>query len=236
MLPISQQTLASIVKNNYQVVPILEKYNLDFCCKGNRLLADACNEKGIVVGEIVRELETAIAAPERKSMPFTAMTAEQLIGHILIHHHFYVKQSMPVIYGHLHKVAAKHGDRFPYMREVFQLFSAVKDEMTTHLQKEELILFPRIKELEKLHAENPKVSLPANFIDTPIAVMETEHEHAGETMFKIRALTSNYTAPEEACTTFKVSLAELKEFEEDLHQHVHLENNILFQKAQLMMA
>jgi regulator of cell morphogenesis and NO signaling len=236
MISISQQTLASIVKNSPRAVPVLEKYDLDFCCKGKRLLADACNEKGLAVDDIVNELATAIASPSGKSMPFTEMSAEQLIGHILIHHHFYVKQSMPLIYTHLEKVASKHGDRFPYMKEVFQLFSALRNEMVSHMQKEEFILFPRIKELEKLQAGKQGSRLSQNFINEPIGVMEDEHTHAGDTMFKIRALTNNYIAPEEACTTFKVSLAELKEFEEDLHQHVHLENNILFPKAQLMVA
>ena len=236
MIPISQQTLASIVKNNHHTVPVLEKYDLDFCCKGKRLLADACNEKGLAAAFIIKELETVMAAPAGKTMPFTEMTAEQLIGHILIHHHFYVKQSMPVIDMHLEKVVFKHGDHFPYMKEVYQLFLVIKEEMGSHMQKEELVLFPRIKELEKLQSDQSLSQLSKNFINDPIAVMESEHEHAGDTLFKIRALTNNYTAPDGACTTFKVSLAELKEFEEDLHQHVHLENNILFPKAQLMMA
>jgi regulator of cell morphogenesis and NO signaling len=236
MLPIEQQTLASIVKNDLRAVPVLEKYDLDFCCKGKRLLANAFAEKGISVETIVLELETAIVPVKEKSMPFALMTAEQLIGHILIHHHFYVRQSMPLIYMHLEKVKSKHGERFPYMNEVFQLFSQIKDEMTSHMEKEALILFPRIKELENLTADKEGGRFQQHLISKPIAMMETEHDHAGDIMFKIRALTNLYTAPEGACTTFKISLAELKEFEEDLHVHVHLENNILFPRAQQLVA
>jgi regulator of cell morphogenesis and NO signaling len=233
MTNIAQQTLANIVKTNHHAVPVLEKYNLDFCCKGKRLLSDACNEKGLRVSAIEEELNAVMGEENGKIMPFTQMTAEQLIGHILIRHHFYVKQSMPVIHMHLEKVAGKHGAHFPYMKEVFNLFCEVENEMTAHMQKEEVILFPRIKQLEESVKHHEKTS--HNFVDGPIAVMEAEHEHAGNILFKIRDLTNNYTAPETACTTFRITLSELKEFEEDLHQHVHLENNILFPKAHAML-
>ena len=163
------------------------------------------------------------------------MTAEQLISYILIHHHFYVKQSMPTIIGHLEKVAAKHGDRFPYMAEVLSLFREINDEMTMHMHKEEVILFPRIKEVTAQQEAHQHSNLAPGYIAAPIQVMELEHEHAGDILYKIRSLTNNYTPPEGACTTFQVSLAELKEFEEDLHRHVHLENNLLFPLAEKIL-
>jgi regulator of cell morphogenesis and NO signaling len=143
---------------------------------------------------------------------------------------------MPTIYGNLEKVVNKHGDRYPYMISVFQLFTAVKEEMTSHMQKEEMILFPRIKEVEKAVTENNTANTAGGYITGPINVMETEHEHAGELLYEIRRLTNNYTAPEDACTTFKVCIDELKAFEEDLHQHVHLENNVLFPLAEKFIA
>lgn len=231
MTDITQQTLAGIVTNNHQAVQVLEKYQLDFCCKGKRTLADACVEKGLTTATIANELALLQESKNFHQMSFNEMNAEQLIGYILIHHHFYVKQIMPQLYGHLEKVANKHGDRFPYMKQVFQLFSEIQEEMTAHMQKEEMILFPRIKEAEKLFTNNKTSDIPPNYINGPMNVMEMEHDHAGDIMFQIRSLTNNYTAPDSACTTFKVSLAELKEFEEDLHRHVHLENNILFPMA-----
>ncbi len=231
MKNIAQQTLASIVTNNHSTVPVLEKYDLDFCCKGKRTLADACTEKGLSLETIAEELEKTTAALQSGKMPFTEMSAEQLISYILIHHHFYVKQSMPTILGHLEKVAAKHGDRFPYMVEVLMLFKEIQKEMTEHMLKEEKILFPRIKEVSALEDANQHRSLSEGYLTAPIAVMEHEHDQAGEILYKIRNLTNNYTPPAEACTTFQVSLAELKAFEEDLHRHVHLENNILFPMA-----
>jgi regulator of cell morphogenesis and NO signaling len=235
MTNISQQTLASIVTQNHSTVPVLEKYHLDFCCKGKRTLADACEEKGLDVENISAELENATVQTNKNKMPFTQMSAEQLISYILIHHHFYVTQSMPTIFGHLEKVAFKHGERFPYMVEVFNIFGEIKEEMTAHMQKEETILFPRIKEVEAMYNTNHNRNLSDGFISAPIQVMEMEHDHAGDLLYKIRELTNNYTPPADACTTFKVSLAELKEFEEDLHKHVHLENNLLFPLAEKMM-
>ena len=235
MINIKEQTLATIVTNNHFTVPVLEKYHLDFCCKGKRTLADACIEKGLPLETITEELEKSSSALQNNKMPFTEMTAEQLISYILIHHHFYVKQSMPTMLGHLEKVATKHGDRFPYMVEVFVLFKEIYEEMTAHMHKEEMILFPRIKEVAAMQDAHQHSTLSEGYLTAPIEVMEHEHDQAGEILYKIRKLTNNYTPPAEACTTFQVSLAELKEFEEDLHRHVHLENNILFPLAEKIL-
>ena len=235
MINITEQTLASIVTQRHQAVPVLEKYNLDFCCKGKRTLAEACTEKGLSIEEIMKELGST-GAEKNSGMPFSEMNAEQLIGYILIHHHFYLKQSMPAIADHLTKVAAKHGDKFPNMVEVLELFLHLKNEMTLHMQKEEVVLFPRIKEVESFYHFKQKKNLDSSYIFGPVGVMESEHDEAGEITYKIRQLTSNYTIPEGACTTFTVVLNELKEFEEDLHRHVHLENNILFPLAEKMIA
>lgn len=231
MSTILNKTLASIVTKNHHSVSVLEKYNLDFCCNGKRTLEEACNAKSLSASTIEEELLNIISPSDQKLMPFTDMTAEQLISHIMVKHHFYVKQIIPQLYGHLQKVANKHGDRFPNMRRVAEIFSVVAEEMTSHMQKEELILFPRIKQIEQALLNNNEAEFTAGFIEGPIGVMEAEHEQVGEALYEIRSLTNNYEAPEGACNTFKIALAELKEFEEDLHQHVHLENNILFPLA-----
>ena len=235
MTNIAEQTLAAIVTNNHFTVPVLEKYHLDFCCKGKRTLAEACTEKGLSLESISAELERSTTLEQSNRMPFTAMNADQLISYILFHHHFYVRQSMPTILGHLEKVATKHGVRFPYMVEVFVLFKEICEEMTSHMYKEENILFPRIKEIAALEETHQHRNLSEEYITAPIEVMEHEHDQAGEILYKIRVLTNNYLPPAEACTTFLVSLAELKEFEEDLHRHVHLENNLLFPLAEKLL-
>lgn len=118
------------------------------------------------------------------------------------------------------------------MIEVFCLFKEITEEMTAHMQKEEMVLFPRIKEISVLNEFQHNRKFTDGFINAPIQAMEMEHEQAGDLLYRIRSLTSSYTPPEDACTTFRVCLAELKEFEEDLHKHVHLENNLLFPLAE----
>ena len=233
MKEIAEQTLASIVTGNHQAVQILERYNLDFCCKGKRTLAQACDEKGIKIESITEELKLVSGIAGTRQMPLIEMDAEQLINYILIHHHFYVKQSMPTIIAHLDKVATKHGDSYPYMKNVYDMFVVIMREMTLHMKKEETILFPRIKEVERLYKaeRSSEILILPGSIQTLVNEMEADHEEAGDIMYQIRTVTDNYTPPPNACTTFKVTLAELKEFEEDLHKHVHIENNILFPKA-----
>lgn len=235
MTNLAEQSLASIVTANHQTAPVLEKYSLDFCCKGKRTLAQACTEKGLSVDSISKELEATVTTAAA-GKDYNEMNAGQLIKHILIKHHFYVKQIMPLIEEHLTKVAFKHGDHFPYMKETLQLFTHLKNELYMHLQKEEVVLFPRINELESLAQYQQHRSVNENYIYGPLGVMEHEHDEAGEIMYRIREITGNYEPPVGACTTFKLVLEELKAFEEDLHQHVHLENNLLFPKAESILA
>ena len=216
---IQEASLKSIALENFELIPILEKYSLDFCCRGKTTLKQACIEKEVSLESILAELNQA-SSSKKTQMPFTEMTAEQLISYILIHHHFYVKNSIPTILNHIEKVNSKHGEKYPHMEKVLALFNAVADELLQHMQKEEGILFPRIKN---------------GYIDGPISMMEIEHEKAGDLLFEIRELTQQYLAPDTACTTHRICLDELKAFELDLHQHVHLENNILFPMAKQKM-
>ena len=227
---IKKETLAAIALSHHEYIPVLEKYSLDFCCRGKKTLEEACTEKNLPVESIVNEMLESVV-PKKVLMPFTEMNAEQLISYIIIHHHFYVKNSMSTIYSHVEKVATKHGDRYPYMPEVLNLFTSVIEELIPHMEKEEKILFPRIKEIASIGSLQQVTNMKPGFINAPIQMMETDHDHVGQLLFEIRKLTHAYTAPEDACTTHRVCLEELKTFEEDLHQHVHLENNILFPMA-----
>ena len=225
----ARQSIASLVLENHRIVPVLEKYNIDFCCRGKMNLQAACKDKGIELSKVLKDMEAVGTEETGKQMPFTDMTETQLVNHILTTHHYYVKKMMPVIAGHLEKVANKHGDSFPFMVRIQELFGIIHKEMDAHMKKEERILFPRILEIEK-NSRREKM-FPADYISGPIAMMEHEHENAGDILFEIRSLTNQYTVLSGACTTFRLSLSELKEFEDDLHMHVHLENNILFPKA-----
>jgi regulator of cell morphogenesis and NO signaling len=226
MSDLLNKTLSQIVTENYQAAYVFEKYGLDFCCKGKRPLKDACVEKQIDVDNLLNELNIALST-KTAGTEFDKMSLTELAEYIVRVHHNYVKQNAPQIFAYVTKVATKHGDRFPYMIEVYRLFAEVQQEMAEHMLKEEKILFPRIKQLEFF--EKPHNSI--DFLQAPIDVMEHEHDHAGRLMEQIRKATNNYTVPEDACTTHRLTVAALKGFEEDLHQHVHLENNILFPKA-----
>jgi regulator of cell morphogenesis and NO signaling len=226
MNTILNKTLSEIVTENYQAAPVFEKFGLDFCCKGKRPLKTACEDKNIPAGVLVAELEVALLK-ENNSGDFNQMSLTELTEFIVRVHHGYVKNSMPQILSYVQRVASKHGDRFPYMVEVLDLFAQVQHEMTEHMLKEEKVLFPRIKLLEITGTTGQGL----DFLLAPIDVMEEEHEVAGNTLFRIRELTNNYEVPQGACTTFQLTLASLQAFELDLHQHVHLENNVLFPKA-----
>jgi len=230
---LSSLSLAQIVNSNHQAASVFEKYHLDFCCKGKRSLEQACAEQQLSVSKVTEDLENVFTKDNsRTTIDFEKMSLTQLADYIVQTHHAYVKNEMPQIHAYLQKVSSKHGERHPELYKIFQTFAAVKEEMEGHMKKEELVLFPRIKELQKLaDNENAQLQLNISYLQSPITVMEQEHDHAGNLLNDIRILSNDYFPPQDACTTYRLSFAALKAFEMDLHQHVHLENNILFPKA-----
>jgi len=226
MVDLSNKTLSQIVTDHYQTARVFEKYRLDFCCQGKRSLTVACNEKQIPVEDVLTDLYNALST-ESGNSEFDKMSLQELVGYIVRVHHTYVKLNAPQISNYILRVATKHGDRFPYMVEVYQLFAELIEELHDHMAKEETQLFPRITLLELNASQNGNTPI----LNAPIELMKQEHEQAGVLLSKIRKLTSDYTAPDQACTTFKLTLESLQAFEEDLHKHVHLENNILFPKT-----
>lgn len=222
------QTLASIVSEHYQTAHLFEKFQLDFCCKGKQTLAAACEQKGLDLQLVAAELDEMITGNHKQVAAFTEMNAEQLIQYILIHHHFFVKQTIPQLLAYLEKIAYKHGNRFPYMSTVLTKFRELSFELLSHMAQEEQVLFPAIMGLEK----GKKMEISYQEVITHLLA---EHEDAGEMMEQIRTLTMNYTAPENACTTFQITLTMLKDFEWNLHKHVHLESNHLFPLAENLL-
>jgi regulator of cell morphogenesis and NO signaling len=222
------RTLAQIVDENHKAAAIFEKYDLDFCCKGKRSLQVACQEKDLPVEIIAEELVLALNSNGSELIDFNKLPLGMLADYIVSVHHQYTKRELPQIFHYLQKVSSKHGDRHEELYKIFEKFSELKDDMEMHMQKEEQILFPRIKELEAAALNNQRSPLS---IQIPILVMEDEHEHAGNLLKEIRTLSNNYNPPPDACTTYRLSFAALQAFEQDLHQHIHLENNILFPRA-----
>lgn len=229
-MKIENLSLAEIVTTKPEAATLLEKYNLDFCCGGKRKLSEALQNEPSKLMEVIERLEKLFVKETSPGTEFDKFSLTELADYILDNHHSYVKENLPVILQHLEKVAYKHGDAYPEMKKIAELFSEIKRDFEQHMMKEEVILFPRIKKIEaSFNTGNFAIE---NFaLRGPIDVMEFEHESAHKLMEGIKKLSNNYTPPANACTTFRLSLDELKNFETDLHRHVHLENNILFPKA-----
>lgn len=226
-----EKTLAEIVTDNIRSAIIFEEAGLDFCCKGKRSLKDACADKNIDVQKVVNELKN-LSDSGNGTQNINDWQLDFLVDYIMNNHHQYVRRMIPVISLHADKVASVHGKNHPETLRIADLFLAVREELEGHMMKEERILFPQIKQMVLNQKENSQFFPPPfGTIQNPIRMMKYEHTSAGDAMFKIRELSSSFAPPEDACNTFKVLYSELKEFEEDLHKHIHLENNILFPKS-----
>jgi regulator of cell morphogenesis and NO signaling len=227
-------TIREMVTADFRAAAVFHGYGIDFCCGGGKTLAQACEERKLRVEEVVREIDRACRIPDT-SRRFADLGAAELISHIVDVHHEYVRQAMPAILAHTQKLAKAHGARHPELIDVATVFEGIVREMVLHMGKEEGVLFPYISRLEDAAEAGRELPYaPFGSVDNPIRMMEAEHESAGTAMALIRELTDGYTAPEDACTTYRICLKELEAFERDLHEHVHLENNILFPRAQAL--
>lgn len=231
MIVQKENKIGDVVAQNFRTAKIFEGFGLDFCCGGKKTIETACEEKGISTDAVIEALDNSEGGSQT-DMRYDKWSPDFLADYIVNNHHSYVLNSIPEIEQHLNKVVFKHGEKYPWMEKIVSIFTALKYELTAHMAKEEMMLFPYIKEM--YDALQNKIDMPVppfGTVESPIKVMEQEHEHAGDMMKQISALTNNFTPPEDACTTHRILLQELNEFEQDLHMHVHLENNILFPKA-----
>ena len=221
-----------IVTADFRTAAVFHNHRIDFCCGGAQPLADACRAAGADTNAVIAELNRALADPASTVPNFTVWTPNELIDYIVTKHHAYVRDALPPILAHTEKIAAVHGQRHPELAEVARLFAAVDEDMTSHMWKEEQILFPFIAALATAEEQSrPLPTAPFGSVENPIRMMEMEHETAGGAMARIRELTRDYRVPEDGCTTYSITLKELEAFEQDLHVHVHLENNVLFPRA-----
>jgi regulator of cell morphogenesis and NO signaling len=225
-------TIGEIVAADYRAAGVFERHGLDFCCRGGRSLKDACRDAAVSIDAVVLALE-ALDGPLPADLPrYDDWSLPALIDHIVTRHHAYVRQSLPALLTHSRKIAQVHGAKHRELGRVAELVEMVAAEMTSHMMKEENILFPFIVALATARQDGRSAPLaPFGTVTNPIHMMEAEHESAGNALFEIRELTDGYSVPPDACRTYTVCLKELEAFEQDLHTHVHLENNILFPKA-----
>jgi len=231
MLAQKENRIGEVVAENFRTAKIFEENGLDFCCGGKKTIIEACTEKGVDPDNLLTQLNK-IDDSGARSTHFNSWEIDFLIEYIIINHHSYVVNSIPTIEHHLQEVIAAHGEKFPYLTKIEELFTDLREELLSHMAKEEKMLFPYIKKMYIAYNNSLEMPVaPFGTVGNPVKVMESEHDAAGNLVQEISMLTNNYTPPEGACGKFKVLYAELKEFESDLHVHIHLENNILFPKA-----
>jgi regulator of cell morphogenesis and NO signaling len=229
-----EETLGQIAARDLRKAQTFIKYGLDFCCNGKRTLKEACAEKGLDILVIDQELQRTVLAPSSRPLPYNDWGLIFLIEYIVNTHHHYVVKNLPEIMTNIVKVMRIHGSVHSELSKIHELVKEVNAELTAHLMKEEKILFPYIKELVTAKNKQKKeLDYTAQFgtIQSPINMMEMEHELVGKHLAKLRELSNNYSPPEDACASYSLVYRMLDEFEEDLHLHIHLENNILFPKA-----
>lgn len=221
------KTLGELVVENPARSRVLEKFGLDYCCGGKMTVTDACIKKQISVEEVLERIRDCDRAKSVMEFDPTPLTLTELANHIEQTHHAYLHQELPRLSTLLGKVVAAHGKRHPYLGELQAVFTKFREELEQHMAKEETLLFPWIRRNELAgRMSSSWVSLAG-----PIAVMEVEHEAAGSALAQFHALTGGYVAPSDACGTFRALLDGLATLEQDMHQHVHLENNLLFPQA-----
>lgn len=221
-----------VVKYNFKTAPVFQANNIDYCCGGNKAISDACKEVGINPEQLIKQLEILVAQKDPDSEYINNLGLDELCNYIVKRHHEYVRRSIPVLKKNLEKICQVHGEHHPELFEIKELFAGSAGALTMHMQKEEIMLFPFIQQLESAKKANsllPKA--PFGSVSNPIGMMVAEHQNEGERFVEISRLSKNYQLPEDACTTYEVTFKQLRDFENDLHRHIHLENNVLFPKA-----
>ncbi len=230
-----ERTIGSIVADDFRTAAVFSQHGIDFCCRGGRSLEEVCKKNGLDQATIEQELRLAMDRNNDTNEDYRTWTMGRLIEHIERVHHRYVESRSLTLLQFLDKLCKVHGDRHPELFDIQREFHECAGAMAAHMKKEELLLFPFINQLEKAKQHGTTLPTPHfGTVDNPIAMMEQDHDAEGERFRRIAELTNGYTNPPDGCTTYATAMAMLQEFEQDLHKHVHLENNILFPRAQAL--
>jgi regulator of cell morphogenesis and NO signaling len=229
-----QRSVAEIALDRPQAAAVFEKLGIDYCCGGSKPLASACQAAGIDVNQVANLLEEASGktGDEIETRNWSEQSLASLISYIVEKHHAYCGEEGLRLQPLLEKVVSRHGDRHPELAQVQEAFTSLRNELSMHLMKEEQMLFPYIIAFEEQATrQSAPPRAPFGTVQNPVRMMVDEHDDAGHLLKEIRGLTRSFTAPPDACTSFKALYQGLEAFEVDLHQHIHLENNILFPRA-----
>lgn len=210
-------------------VRVFEKLGIDYCCGGARPLAEACVSAGIEISSVVEALRNEGYSSADELVDWTSRSMTDLIGHIVNKHHYFTRNEIVRLKKLIEKVCSVHAERHPELVELKGYFDALASELLVHMMKEEQVLFPHIVRMEQ--AGTAPVASCFGSVANPINMMNYEHEHAGKLLADMATLTNDYQPPEDACFSYRALYQGLREFEQDLHMHIHLESNILFPKA-----
>ena len=226
------QTVREIALEQPTAIRVFEQFGIDYCCGGRKPLAEACAARNLEIDSVIAALEEAEKKPGIEVENWAEKSLESLSSHIVAKHHAYVKRELPRLAQLAEKVVNRHGLTKPELPVIATTLMQLDEELSQHLAKEETVLFPYIAALEQsVSVGTPKPHSCFGTVANPIAMMTQEHDAAGSLIAEIHRLSGNFTTPEDACPTFRAFYDGLREFEQDLHQHIHLENNILFPRA-----
>jgi regulator of cell morphogenesis and NO signaling len=232
---IATSTVGAIVAEDYRTASVFERHGIDFCCGGNIALDAICRGKRLELDTLLREIAAATSAPVDRSQYYAAWALPFLADYIVNTHHAYLNENTGQIAVYANKIAGVHGGHHPEVIEIAAIFGKIATDMAAHLREEEEVLFPAIKRIDAARiAGHPAAAADAETIRTSLGKLDQEHQEIGDAVHAIRHLAHGYKLPGDVCNTFAVTYQKLQEFEDDLHKHVHLENNILFPKAGLL--
>jgi regulator of cell morphogenesis and NO signaling len=235
MEKIAEKTIGQMVAEDYRTAQVFKNHKIDFCCKGNRSLQEVAQKHDLNVDALLVEIKQVQEQKSDDTTDFKTWPLDLLADYIEKKHHRYVEEKIPVLKQYLNKLCRVHGSRHPELLKIDEHFNGSAGELAMHMKKEELVLFPWVRKMVKAEKQGEPLEKPHfGTVKNPIAMMMQEHDNEGERFRTIAELTSDYTPPLDACSTYRVTFSLLKEFEEDLHRHIHLENNILFPKAELL--
>jgi regulator of cell morphogenesis and NO signaling len=234
MAVMTEKTVRELAVENLAATRIFEKFGIDYCCGGNQSLEQACKKAHISLDSVLDSLEMAeeSARSAQKVHDWQKEPLSDLVAHIQNTHHKYTREEIVRLRALLDKVCSVHGKNHPELLDIKATFSLLSQELTTHLMKEEMVLFPYIVRMEEaVIQDEPVLPGPFGTVQNPVTMMEHEHDSAGNALRAIRTASAGYVPPAEACVSYQTLYKSLAAFEIDLHQHIHLENNILFPRA-----
>jgi len=230
----AEKTVRELVLENPAATRVFEKLGIDYCCGGNKSLEEACRTANLPMDEVLDSIEMAeqSARAVQKDRNWTTELLADLVTHIISTHHKYTREEMARLGPLFDKVCSVHGKNHPELLQIRASFQGLEQELTMHMMKEEMVLFPYIVRMEEsVIQKEPVVPPPFGSVQNPVSMMEHEHDSAGAALRAMREASGGYNAPPDACVSYRTLYQALADFEADLHQHIHLENNILFPRA-----